>query len=59
MSGGDFEAAATLDTLMRHHIDREENGMFPAAAIALDGETWISIDARVAGPDAQVQISPH
>ena len=33
---------------MRHHIDREENGIFPAAAIALGGETWDLIDDRVA-----------
>lgn len=48
VSGGDLAAATALDTLMRHHIDREENGIFPAAAIALDGETWDLIDARQA-----------
>lgn len=47
LSGGDLGAAAELETLMRRHIDREENGIFPAAAIALDGETWDLIDARV------------
>jgi hypothetical protein len=48
VSGGDLGAATALDTLMRRHIDREENGIFPAAAIALDGETWDLIDARAA-----------
>lgn len=48
VSGGDLGATTALDTLMRRHIDREENGIFPAAAIALDGGTWDLIDARAA-----------
>lgn len=47
VSGGDLGAAAALETLMRRHIDREENGIFPAAAIALDGDTWDLIEAPV------------
>ncbi len=46
VSSGDLAAAPTLETLLRRHIDREENGIFPAAAIALDGHTWDLIDAR-------------
>ena len=26
--------------LLREHINKEENGLFPAAAIALDGDAW-------------------
>ena len=48
VSGGELGAAVALETLMRRHIDREENGIFPAAAIAVDGQTWDLIDARVA-----------
>lgn len=32
--------AAALEALLRRHIDKEENGLFPAAAIALDGPAW-------------------
>ena len=46
VSGGDLPAATELETLMRRHIDREENGIFPAAAIAVDGDTWDLIEAR-------------
>lgn len=30
---------------LRHHIDREDNGLFPAAAIALDGPDWEQVEA--------------
>ncbi|MFK5645977.1 hemerythrin domain-containing protein [Ornithinimicrobium sp. LYQ121] len=29
---------------LRHHIDREDNGLFPASAIALDGPDWAEVD---------------
>lgn len=29
-----------FENALRVHIDREENGLFPASAIALDGEQW-------------------
>ena len=29
---------------LRHHIDREDNGLFPAAAIALEGPDWEEVD---------------
>ena len=46
VSGGDVGAVAAFDTLLRRHIDREENGIFPAAAIALNGDTWDAVQAR-------------
>ena len=36
---GDVAAVHRLNDLLRDHIDKEENGLFPAAAIALDGAT--------------------
>lgn len=29
---------------LRRHIDREEDGLFPAAAIRLDGPDWEEVD---------------
>ena len=29
-----------LEHLLMRHIDKEENGLFPAAILALDGEAW-------------------
>lgn len=44
---GDLADARHLDDVLRRHIDREENGLFPAAVIALDGPAW---DRVVAAP---------
>lgn len=42
---GDVTAAAPLRRLLRRHIDKEENGVFPAAVIALDGPRWDAVEA--------------
>lgn len=34
---------------LREHIDREENGLFPAAAIALGGVDWDEVDELTPG----------
>lgn len=44
VSRGDLGAVEALDKLLRRHIDKEENGLFPAAAIALDGAAWDRMD---------------
>lgn len=41
---GDLAAYPAFEELLRHHIDREDNGLFPAAAIALDGPDWTEVD---------------
>jgi len=42
--GGDLSVVDNLDTLLRNHISNEENGIFPAAAVTLDGEQWGQIE---------------
>ena len=37
---GDLAAVGMLEEVLRSHIDKEENGLFPAAIIALDGPAW-------------------
>lgn len=44
--GGDLTVVIALERLLRRHIDKEENGLFPAAAIALDGPAWERVVAR-------------
>ncbi len=40
VAAGDHALVPTLERAMRTHIDREENGLFPAAAVALAGPEW-------------------
>lgn len=41
---GDHASYPAFEHLLRHHIDREDNGLFPAAAIALDGPDWAQVE---------------
>jgi hemerythrin-like domain-containing protein len=40
---GDRAAMARFEDALREHIDKEDNGLFPAAAIALDGSDWVEV----------------
>lgn len=40
VESGDLSQIAGFIGDLREHINREENGLFPAAAIALDGPDW-------------------
>lgn len=46
---GDTDAMARFEDMLREHIHKEDNGLFPAAAIALDGSQWIEVH----------EITPH
>ena len=46
VADGDGAAYPQFERTLRHHIDREDNGLFPAAAIALDGADWEWVDGR-------------
>lgn len=40
VAGGGYESFPAFERALRDHIDREENGLFPAAAIQLGGPEW-------------------
>ena len=42
---GEYGEFATFEHALRAHIDHEDNGLFPAAAIALSGPDWEQVDA--------------
>jgi hemerythrin-like domain-containing protein len=50
VAAGDLPQVPALVDLLRRHIDHEEHGLFPAAAVALDGSAW----ERVVAADVQV-----
>lgn len=41
---GRWETMPGFERALRDHIDREENGLFPAAAIAFAGPEWTEVD---------------
>ncbi len=49
---GDRSMVPVLDEALWRHIDKEENGLFPAAIIAVDGEAWTRIVEAIAAVDA-------
>lgn len=53
IANGAHEEYDAFELALRRHIDREENGLFPAAAVSLDGPQWERIVA--ATPDAATQ----
>ncbi len=44
VGAGDVELFPALERLLREHIDREDNGLFPASAIHLGGPEWEEVD---------------
>ena len=42
---GDRDAMLQFEDALRNHIEKEDNGLFPAAAIALDGAQWDEVHA--------------
>ncbi|QLQ15791.1 MAG: hemerythrin domain-containing protein [Micropruina sp.] len=44
IEAGDWAVIGEFEITLRHHIDQEENGLFPATAVTLDGDTWTMID---------------
>ena len=41
---GDLTVVGHLDTLLRNHISNEENGIFPASLLTIDGKVWDQIE---------------
>jgi hemerythrin-like domain-containing protein len=44
VADGDVNLFATFEDALRDHIDREDNGLFPAAAIHLGGPEWDEVE---------------
>ncbi len=42
---GDLAAMSRFEDELREHIHKEDNGLFPAAAIALSGDDWVEVHA--------------
>lgn len=42
---GEIVLTAKLEILLRNNISNEENGLFPASAVTLEGSVWDKIEA--------------
>lgn len=45
VAAGGYETFPAFERALRAHIDREENGLFPAAAVRFAGPEWERVDA--------------
>ncbi len=45
IASGEYTLVSELETLLRNNISNEENGLFPASAVTLDGIVWDQIEA--------------
>lgn len=54
--GGDAPMAR-FENALREHIHKEDNGLFPAAAVALDGADWVEVHATT--PHSHDGSEPH
>jgi hemerythrin superfamily protein len=43
---GEIDLVMQLERLLRDNISNEENGLFPASAVTLDGGAWDRIEAQ-------------
>lgn len=43
---GEVALMAQLENLLRNNISNEENGLFPASAVTLDGSVWDQIETK-------------
>lgn len=43
---GDLSLYDSFEFALRRHIDKEDNGLFPAAAIGLNDEQWAIVHVR-------------
>ncbi|MEI2774409.1 MAG: hemerythrin domain-containing protein [Tetrasphaera sp.] len=48
--GGAHERFDAFEHALRVHIDREDNGLFPAAAVAMSGADWDEIEELTPAP---------
>lgn len=59
IADGDLSGVVALELLLNAHIAREENGVFPAAATALDGPAWERVLQRLATVAVPVGAGRH
>ncbi|ADU46681.1 hemerythrin domain-containing protein [Intrasporangium calvum] len=57
--GGDTALVNTFYDELRDHIDKEDNGLFPAAAIEMDGPDWVEAIQLTPDEGPHTHDEPH
>nr|WP_299037961.1 hemerythrin domain-containing protein [uncultured Pseudokineococcus sp.] len=57
--GGDWSGLEALLFALREHIEKEENGLFPAALTSLDGDQWERLHEDPAVTGTPQHAHPH
>lgn len=55
VAAGEMDLAETAIAALRDHIEKEENGLFPAAAVEIEGPLWQELADRSAAVQRGVQ----
>ncbi|WP_345508016.1 hemerythrin domain-containing protein [Terrabacter aeriphilus] len=56
---GEHRRFPVFERALRDHIDREENGLFPAAAIAFAGPEWDRVESLTPAAHGHPHEHPH
>ena len=59
IAAGDMTRITAMITLLNNHIDREENGLFPAALAYLDDTQWDTIQRPELMDNNDAPQRPH
>ena len=58
IAAGEHDLFPDFEILLRDHNDKEDNSLFPAAAIWLGGDEWVEVNALTHGND-HASGTPH
>ena len=58
IAAGEHDLFPDFEILLRDHIDKEDNSLFPAAAIWLGGDEWVEVNALTHDHD-HASGTPH
>lgn len=59
IAAGEHALMPSLENLLRDHIDKEDNSLFPAAAIWLSGDDWADVSSRTHDHDHAIGPAHH
>lgn len=59
VAAGGYETFPAFERALRDHVDREENGLFPAAAVRFAGPEWEQVDVMTPPPSVHGHRHDH